>query len=116
MKVVTDEQGNILEISKTCNPALAAGESLGIERMSKSYTTALYRELALMIGQERLSNIFYERAFERLIPHGHTFRVLDVSDLFSCELDTVEDFENASQKIPATPRKIEKLKNGKIEN
>ena len=101
MKVVTDEQGSILEISKTCNPALAAGESLGIERMSKSYTTALYRELAIMIGQEGLSNIFYERAFERLIPQGHTFRVLDVSDLFSCELDTVEDFENASQKIPA---------------
>ena len=99
MKVVTDEQGSILEISKTCNPALAAGESLGIERMSKSYTTALYRELALMIGREGLSNIFYERAFERLIPQGHTFRVLDVSDLFSCELDTVEDFENASQKI-----------------
>ena len=99
MKVVTDDQGSILEISKTCNPALAAGESLGIERMSKSYTTALYRELALMIGQEGLSNIFYERAFERLIPQGHTFRVLDVSDLFSCELDTVEDFENASHKI-----------------
>ena len=99
MKVVTDDQGSILEISKTCNPALAAGESLGIERMSKSYTTALYRELAIMIGQEGLSNIFYERAFERLIPQGHTFRVLDVSDLFSCELDTVEDFENASQKI-----------------
>ena len=116
MKVVTDDQGSILEISKTCNPALAAGESLGIERMNKSYTTALYRELAIMIGQEGLSNIFYERAFERLIPQGHTFRVLDVSDLFSCELDTVEDFENASQKIPATPRKIEKLKNGKIEN
>ena len=99
MKVVTDDQGSILEISKTCNPALAAGESIGIERMRKSYTTALYRELALMIGQEGLSNIFYERAFERLIPQGHTFRVLDVSDLFSCELDTVEDFENASQKI-----------------
>ncbi|MBR3372744.1 MAG: phosphocholine cytidylyltransferase family protein [Bacteroidaceae bacterium] len=99
MKVVTDDQDSILEISKTCNPALAAGESLGIERMSKSYTTALYRELAIMIGQEGLSNIFYERAFERLIPHGHTFRVLDVSDLFSCELDTVEDFENASHKI-----------------
>ncbi|MBR3633890.1 MAG: phosphocholine cytidylyltransferase family protein [Bacteroidaceae bacterium] len=99
MKVVTDDQDSILEISKTCNPALAAGESLGIERMSKSYTTALYRELAIMIGQEGLSNIFYERAFERLIPQGHTFRVLDVSDLFSCELDTVEDFENASHKI-----------------
>ena len=32
---------------------------------------------------------------------GSTFSVLDVTDLFSCELDTVEDFENAKQRIPA---------------
>ena len=101
MKVVTDSTGAILAINKTCNPADAAGESLGIERMGKAYTAALYRELETMILSEHLSGIFYERAFERLIPQGHTFRVLDVSDLFSCELDTVEDFENARQKIPA---------------
>ena len=29
MKVVTDDNGTIREISKTCNPASAAGESLG---------------------------------------------------------------------------------------
>ena len=28
--------------------------------------------------------------------------VLDVTDLFSCELDTVEDFTNAREKIPHT--------------
>jgi len=101
MKVVMSEDGAITEISKTCNPALAAGESLGIERMGKAYTTALYKELEVMMNEEHLENTFYELAFLRLIAKGSTFSVLDVTDLFSCELDTVEDFENAKQRIPA---------------
>lgn len=100
MKVVTDAQGCIREISKTCNPADAAGESLGIEKMGREYTRALYRELELMMNREHLENVFYERAFERLIPQGHTYQVLDVTELFSSELDTIEDFENAKAKIP----------------
>ncbi|MBR5070120.1 MAG: phosphocholine cytidylyltransferase family protein [Bacteroidales bacterium] len=111
MKVVTASSRNhakgvtsdtILEISKTCNPDEAAGESLGIEKMCPAYSRCLYSELDKMMNQEHLENKFYELAFERLIPQGHTFSVLDVTDLFSCELDTVEDFENAKQKIPAS--------------
>ena len=45
MKVVMSPNGTITEISKTCDPALAAGESLGIEKMGKDYTKALYTEL-----------------------------------------------------------------------
>ena len=101
MKVVMNEDGAITEISKTCDPALAAGESLGIERMGKAYTTALYKELDIMMNQEHLENTFYELAFLRLIAQGNTFSVLDVTELFSCELDTIEDFENAKQRIPA---------------
>lgn len=101
MKVVMNEDGAITEISKTCNPALAAGESLGIERMGKAYTTALYKELDIMMNQEHLENTFYELAFLRLIAQGNTFSVLDVTEFFSCELDTIEDFENAKQRIPA---------------
>ena len=111
MKVVTASSRNhakgevsdtILEISKTCNPGEAAGESLGIEKMSPAYIRSLYSELEKMMNQEHLENKFYELAFERLIPQGHTFSVLDVTEIFSCELDTVEDFENAKQKIPAS--------------
>ena len=101
MKVVVDTEGSITEISKTCSPDAAAGESLGIEKMGCSYTKALYAELETMMNDEHLENKFYELAFERLLRQGHTYKVLDVSDLFSCELDTVEDFENAKQLIPA---------------
>lgn len=101
VKVIVDVQGAIVEINKTCNPADAIGESLGIEKMGAAYTTAIYKELEVMMNKEQLVDVFYERAFERLIAQGHTFKVLDVTDLFSCELDTVEDFENARQKVPA---------------
>ena len=101
MKVVTDSSV-IKEISKTCSPSDAIGESLGIEKMGKAYTSALYKELEPMMNKEHLENVFYEKAFERLISKGQTFKVLDVTDLFSCELDTVEDFTNAKEKIPHT--------------
>lgn len=101
MKVVTADDGSILEISKTCSPAAAMGESLGIERFGAAYSTALFRELEVMMNSEHLENKFYELAFERLIPQGHTFKVLDVTTLFSCELDTVEDFQNAKDNIPS---------------
>lgn len=99
MKVVVDHNGAITEISKTCQPQDALGESLGIERIGTAYSTALYHELDTMMNQEHLENKFYELAFERLITQGHTFNVLDVTEHFSCELDTVEDFENAQQRI-----------------
>ena len=54
-----------------------------------------------MMDTEHLENKFYELAFERLIPQGHSYKVIDVTEFFSCELDTVEDFENAKDKIPA---------------
>ena len=100
MKIVVDAEGRITEISKTCSPKDAIGESVGIEKMTEEYTEAIYQELRKMILEEGLIDIFYERAFERLIPQGHTFEVVDTTDLFSYELDTPEDLEKASAALP----------------
>jgi choline kinase len=100
MKVVVDADCRITEISKTCRPEDAMGESVGIEHITADYSEALARELDQMIEQERLIDIFYERAFERLIPQGHTFRVVDTTNYFSYELDTPEDFKRAQQLMP----------------
>ncbi len=100
MKVVVDADMHITEISKTCHPLEAMGESVGIEKISASYSEALFRELDQMILEEGLIDIFYERAFERLIPQGHTFRVVDTSSYYSYEIDTPEDYEHVkSQQI-----------------
>ena len=100
MKVVVDSHMNITQINKTCNPTDALGESVGIEKITADYSEALFRELDQMIEREGLIDIFYERAFERLIAQGHTFRVIDTTHFFSYELDTPEDFQRASELIP----------------
>ena len=100
MKVVVDADCRITEISKTCRPEDAMGESVGIEHVTPEYSEALFHELDLMIEHEGLIDIFYERAFERLIPQGHTFRVVDTTTYFSYELDTPEDFQRAQELMP----------------
>ena len=100
IKVIVDADGHITEINKTCNPADAIGESVGIEKMTAAYSEAIYKELDQMITKEGLIDIFYERAFERLIPQGYTFKVVDTTGYFSYELDTPEDFQRAQELIP----------------
>ena len=93
IKIISDADRNVLEISKVCSIENAVGESVGLEKMSAKYSAALYKELHQMIDREGLSNVFYEKAFERLIPQGHIFKYLDTTDFFSMEIDTVEDYE-----------------------
>ena len=100
IKVIVDADGRITEISKVCSIQDAIGESVGIEKMTADYSEAIYHELQQMIEQEGLIDVFYERAFERLIPQGHTFRVVDTTSYFSYELDTPEDLERAQQLMP----------------
>ncbi len=101
MKVVVNTNNEIIEISKTCNVSDALGESVGIEKIDADYSKALYKELDEMILNEKLVDIFYERAFERLIPKGNVFKVVDTTDIFSIELDTVDDFNQAKALIPS---------------
>ena len=93
IKIISDGERNVLEISKVCSIVKAVGESVGLEKMSAEYSAALYKELHQMIDNEGLSNVFYEKAFERLIPQGHIFKYLDTTDFFSMEIDTVEDYD-----------------------
>lgn len=96
IKIIVNENDKIIEISKTCNISKALGESIGIERMSKNYIKILKQELDIMINKDNQVNAFYELAFEKLINKGHLFSYIDTSEYFSMELDTVEDFKEAS--------------------
>ena len=103
MKVVVDGEGRITAISKTCSVDDALGESVGIERITAEYGEALFDELDNMILREGLVDVFYEMAFERLIPKGHTFQVVDTTSYFSWELDTVEDFNHVNDVLAESP-------------
>lgn len=100
IKVIADANLQVVEISKTCSVEKAMGESIGIEKMGVNYTQALFEELDTMIEKEKLVNVFYEQAFERLAQQGKSFKVIDTSAFFSMEMDTVEDYEHAQQIIP----------------
>lgn len=100
IKVIADNNGRVLEISKTCDITRAIGESVGIEKMSSLYTKALFSELKGMIEDEKMQDVFYEYAFERLINLGYSFVVEDTTRYFSIELDTAEDFALAKSLIP----------------
>lgn len=99
IKITVDERGLVREISKIVDPAEAIGESIGLEKMGADYTEALFAELDTMIGREGLDNVFYERAFERLIERCMSFRPVDITGLTAMELDTVEDFERARKSL-----------------
>ncbi|MCH4896588.1 phosphocholine cytidylyltransferase family protein [Marinilabiliaceae bacterium JC040] len=99
IKIIVNNENKITEISKVCDISKAIGESIGIERMSKTYIKNLKLELDKMIVKENLINVFYELAFERLIDKGYFFSYIDTSNYFSMELDTVEDFNEASNII-----------------
>lgn len=96
IKVIVDDRQRVVEISKVCSIERAIGESVGIEKMTAEYSKALFQELEQMIESEGLINVFYELAFERLIPQGHTFLAIDTTAYPSYELDTPEDFRQAS--------------------
>ena len=98
--MIVDDERNVVELSKTCSPTKAIGESVGIEVIKADYSAALADELDKMIRLEGLCDVFYELAFERLVAQGKMFKAVDTSDLFSIELDTVDDFENAQRTIP----------------
>jgi Predicted sugar nucleotidyltransferases len=100
IKVITDANDRIKEISKVCSIDDAVGESVGIEKMSEGFVKILFDELDTMILENKQSGVFYELAFENVISKGADFYIVDTTQLFSMELDTVEDFENACSKLP----------------
>lgn len=97
MKVLVNDKLEVTAINKTCDPAQAYGESVGIEKMTAPYSRILFQELSQIVEQEKGVGLFYELAFERLIPKKYGFQAVDTTDLFSMELDTEEDFNRAQQ-------------------
>ena len=100
IKVIVDGDHRITEISKTCDIEKAMGESLGIERFSAALVHRLFRELDRMMTEECMMDVFYEKAFERIIADGAHIYPVDITEFFSMELDTVADFNHAVSVLP----------------
>ena len=99
VKVRTGPDGAILAIGKEMPPGAAAGESIGIERFGEKSAGELRSILDSMIVKEGRMQLFYEAAFQKLIDDGGRLYAVDVGDLYSLEIDTVDDLERARQSL-----------------
>jgi len=99
IKVTLGMDKSIKEISKTIDPLVAVGESIGIEKFSSKYMDTLFGKLDTMILKQNNVNVFYEAAFEETINEGEKIYSIDVGSLKCMELDTVEDAELAEKEV-----------------
>jgi len=99
IKVLADERGWVLEISKEVKPDIALGESIGIELFGNPMRAELFRVLDRMVNQERKVDIFYEAAFQELIDRGFGLHVVDITRYFCTEIDTPDDLRKAGEII-----------------
>jgi choline kinase len=100
IKVQVAPGGEICRIGKDVPLRDAAGESIGIEKMSGEFLGALYRILERMITGEHNVNLFYEAAFQEAIVEGAVMMAVDVGELQCIEIDTAEDL-NAARSMSA---------------
>ena len=102
VKVVVDLNSRVLQASKSVDPKIALGESIGIEKISATAAEKLYEELGEMMEQEAHHQEYYEAAYERLMVKDVAFHAVDISGSNWVEIDTREDFAAANLMF-ATP-------------
>jgi len=93
IKVKTNTEGCVIEISKEVNPSEAAGESIGIELFGKEALKELYHILDRKVVSEKEVNVFYEAAFQEL--SQNRLFIVDTTEYFCMEIDTIEDLATA---------------------
>jgi len=99
MKVQIDEGGRITAFGKGIAVESAAGESIGIERVSASASASLFDALDEAINQGE-TGLYYEDVYSRLIEDGLVASLVDVSDQRWCEVDSSEDLARAALLFP----------------
>lgn len=80
----------------------AVGESIGIEKFSKSFGREIFEILDRKILKENNVNEFYEKTFEEIISRNdvrNSIYCVDVSEYECTEIDTVEDYYKAQNEF-----------------
>lgn len=104
IKVQADAEGRVRKIGKNVPPALAAGESIGIELFSPDLSDALFEAIGRRVAAGDV-NTFYESAFQDVIDDGAAIRAVDIGDRWAVEIDTIEDFRSAERDIVSLLRR-----------
>jgi len=99
IKVRTDAHGVVREISKEIDPAVAAGESIGIELFGHDDAARLFAILHQKITVRKQVQQFYEAAFQEAIDTGTILHAVDVGSRQCMEIDTRDDLQRARELV-----------------
>lgn len=95
IKVQCNALGNITRIGNKLPVASAVSESIGIERISKRSSVALFSMLEKMMDNSDNHQNYYEIAYDAIIQLGEPFKVINVTGLRWVEIDTLNDYNLA---------------------
>lgn len=97
VKVITDENGKVLEVGKKLDPNRANGESIGIEKITAAAGKVLFSELESLLSDEKNWQEYYDDSYTTLVNKGVPFEAVDITGLKWVEIDTHEDYARAQE-------------------
>ena len=113
VKVTADNEERVLAIGKHVPVRSAMGESVGIELFSAVSSKRLFAALHQRVRVQGLVNEYYEAAFQQIIDEGSTLYGVDIGSMYASEIDTVDDWMAANQRLgdqPAFDVRVENLR------
>lgn len=96
MKVRLDQKKHVVQLTKKMPLKAACGESIGMARFGNAWTEKLKSELHVMSPHET-KKAYYEDIFNRLMPHLPPLETQSVNGHPWCEVDTLEDYQEANR-------------------
>jgi len=94
MKVRLDAGGAVRRISKQIDPALAAGESIGVQKVSGPALPIFWATLEAM-QEARDDQGYYEEALQRMLDAGVPIRTVEIGHHEWTEIDDLDDLQDA---------------------
>jgi len=111
VKVITDDQMQVLEIGKFVNTKIAASEFIGVEKISAETGSLLFTELRQMMENSINHQEYCETAYSQLMRKNTVFHALDITGQKWMEIDTAEDFATANRIFGSLNTKVTKNRN-----
>lgn len=102
VKVVLDAGGRVRRIGKALDPALCAGEFIGIAQFARGDNADFVEALRRRNVERGEVKLFFEAAVDDLLDR-HAMAAVDVSDLASIEVDFPEDWAAAKALAARVP-------------
>lgn len=97
VKVQTDEEDKVIKVGKGVNPKIAAGESIGIEKISKEGAKVLFATLEDVLKDPANNQRYYDDSYTTMVEKGIPFYAIDITGLKWVEIDTPEDYKQAEE-------------------